>query len=231
MNILALDTSMGVCSAAMLRTAASGHNKRVLREAEMMRGHAEALMPMVEAVLTEADLSPRDLDMIASTQGPGSFTGVRIAIAAARGLALTSRAALFGTDSLTVMARRALREGLAPGGPFAVAADARRDMVYLGLFGPDGTRLDGPMLCTPTEAVARLPRDLALAAGNGAGLLAEAAAGQDRAIDGALPDLQPGAMALAALAAESPDRTEILRPLYLRPPDAKPQNTALERRR
>ena len=231
MNILALDTSMGVCSAAMLRTAASGHNKRVLREAEMMRGHAEALMPMVEAVLTEADLSPRDLDMIASTQGPGSFTGVRIAIAAARGLALTSRAALFGTDSLTVMARRALREGLAPGGPFAVAADARRDMVYLGLFAPDGTRLDGPMLCTPTEAVARLPRDLALAAGNGAGLLAEAAAGQDRAIDGALPDLQPGAMALAALAAESPDRTEILRPLYLRPPDAKPQNTALERRR
>ncbi|MGA9541378.1 MAG: tRNA (adenosine(37)-N6)-threonylcarbamoyltransferase complex dimerization subunit type 1 TsaB [Methyloceanibacter sp.] len=231
MNILALDTSMGVCSAAMLRTAASGHNKRVLREAEMMRGHAEALMPMVEAVLTEADLSPRDLDMIASTQGPGSFTGVRIAIAAARGLALTSRAALFGTDSLTVMARRALREGLAPGGPFAVAVDARRDMVYLGLFGLDGTRLDGPMLCTPTEAVARLPRDLALAAGNGAGLLAEAAAGQDRAIDGALPDLQPGAMALAALAAESPDRTEILRPLYLRPPDAKPQNTALERRR
>jgi tRNA threonylcarbamoyladenosine biosynthesis protein TsaB len=87
------------------------------------------------------------------------------------------------------------------------------------------------MLCTPTEAVARLPRDLALAAGNGAGLLAEAAAGQDRAIDGALPDLQPGAMALAALAAESPDRTEILRPLYLRPPDATPQNTALERRR
>jgi len=230
MNILALDTSMGVCSAAVLRTAASGHTQ-VLREAGMMRGHAEALMPMVEAVLTEADLSPRDLDMIASTQGPGSFTGVRIAIAAARGLALTSRAALFGTDSLTVMARRALREGLDPGGPFAVAVDARRDMVYLGLFGPDGTRLDGPMLCTPTDAVARLPRDLVLAVGNGADLLAEAAAAQDRALDGTLPDLQPGAMALAELAAESPNRTEILRPLYLRPPDAKPQNTALERRR
>ena len=229
MNILALDTSMGVCSAAVLRTAASGE-AQVLHEAQMVRGHAEALMPMVEAVLTEADLPARALDTIAATQGPGSFTGVRIAIAAARGLALTSRAALFGTDSLTVMARRALHEGITTGGPFAVAVDARRDVVYLGLLGPDGTRLDGPMLCTPADAVARLPTDLVLAAGNGAGLLAEAATAQDRAIDRALPDLQPGAMALAELAAESPNRTEILRPLYLRPPDAKPQNTALERR-
>ena len=230
MNILALDTSMGVCSAAVLRTAASGE-AQVLHEAQMVRGHAEALMPMVEAVLTEADLPARALDTIAATQGPGSFTGVRIAIAAARGLALTSRAALFGTDSLSVLARRALHEGLATDGPFAVAVDARRDVVYLGLFGPDGTRRDGPMLCTPADAVARLPRDLVLAAGNGAGLLAEAATAQDRVIDGALPDLQPGALALAELAAKSPDRTEILRPLYLRPPDAKPQNTSLERRR
>lgn len=229
MNILALDTSMGFCSAAVLRTAGSGQT-RVLREAEMLRGHAEALMPMVEAVLAEANLRPRDLDTIAATQGPGSFTGVRIAIAAARGLALTCGAALYGTDSLTVMARRALREGLAPGRPFAVAVDARRGMIYLGLYGADGSRLDGPLLCTPADAVGRLPNDLVLAAGNGAGLLAEAAAACGRVLESALPGLQPGAMALAELAAESPDRTALLRPLYLRPPDAKPQNTALERR-
>ena len=230
MNILALDTSMGVCSAAVLRTSPSARTE-VLREAEMQRGHAEALMPMVEEVLSEAGLAPGDIDTIAATQGPGSFTGVRIAIAAARGLALTSGASLYGTDSLTVMARRAVREGLAlaPDGPFAVAVDARRGMLYFGAYRPDGSRLDGPSLLSPEDAAACLPGGLALAVGSGGGLLAAAAAG-NRALYAALPDLQPGALALAQLAAESDERTPVLRPLYLRPPDAKPQNTALERR-
>jgi tRNA threonylcarbamoyladenosine biosynthesis protein TsaB len=225
MNILALDTSMGVCSAAVLRTGPS-ERAEALRETRMLRGHAEALMPMVEAVLDEAGLAPSQLDVIAATQGPGSFTGVRIAIAAARGLALTSGASLYGTDSLTAMARRALREGLAPDGPFAVAVDARRGMVYFGVFGADGSRLDGPSLLTPEDAAACLSGGLAV--GSAAGLLAAAAGNQ--ALNAALPDLQPGAMALAHLAAESGVRTPVLRPLYLRPPDAKPQNTALERR-
>ena len=71
----------------------------------MARGHAEALMPMVAEVMAEAALPSAELDLIAATTGPGSFTGVRIAIAAARGLALVTRAKLFGTDSLTVMAK------------------------------------------------------------------------------------------------------------------------------
>ncbi|WP_108682182.1 tRNA (adenosine(37)-N6)-threonylcarbamoyltransferase complex dimerization subunit type 1 TsaB [Methyloceanibacter sp. wino2] len=229
MNILALDTSMGVCSAAVLRTGPSAQLE-VLRETEMLRGHAEALMPMVEAVLAEASLAPGDLDTIAATQGPGSFTGVRIAIAAARGLALTCRATLFGTDSLTVMARRALREGLVPERPFAIAVDARRGMLYFGLFAPDGSRLDGPALLTPEDAAARLPAGVAVAVGSGAGLLTEAAAARNQELAPTRPDLQPGAMTLAELAAESDERIPVLRPLYLRPPDAKPQNTALERR-
>ena len=98
MKILALDTSMGVCSAAVLQVTPSTRT-RVLREAEMTRGHAEALMPMVEEVLAEADVQPHDLSIIAATQGPGSFTGVRVAIAAARGLALTCDAALFGAEA------------------------------------------------------------------------------------------------------------------------------------
>lgn len=229
MNLLALDTSMGVCSAAVLRTSPSARTE-VLREAEMQRGHAEALMPMVEGVLSEAGLAPDDIDTIAATQGPGSFTGVRIAIAAARGLALTCGGALFGTDSLTVMARRAVREGLAPDGPFAVAADARRGMLYFGLFGPDGARLNGPALLGPEDAAVLLPGALTLAVGSGAALLAEAAAAKNRELTPVLPRLQPGALALAELAAESDERDPVLRPLYLRPPDAKPQNTALERR-
>ena len=229
MNILALDTSMGVCSAAVLRTGPS-ERTMVLREAEMLRGHAEALMPMVEEVLAEAGVAPRDLDTIAATQGPGSFTGVRIAIAAARGLALTGRATLYGTDSLTVMARRALVEGFTTAAPFAIAVDARRGMLYFGLFGPDGSRLGGPMLLSPEDAVARLPETLSVCAGSGGALVVEAAAEVGRALTSILPALQPGALALAELAAEDNERTPILRPLYLRLPDAKPQNAALERR-
>jgi tRNA threonylcarbamoyl adenosine modification protein YeaZ len=99
----------------------------------MERGHAEALMPMVAEVLGEARITPRELDLIAATEGPGSFTGVRIAIAAARGLALATGTRLYGTDSLTVMARGAIACGFEADGPFAVAVDARRGMTAAGL--------------------------------------------------------------------------------------------------
>jgi len=175
MNILALDTSMGACSAAVLREGDSAQRLHALL-VEMPRGHAEALMPMVEEVLAEAEIEARDLDLIAATVGPGSFTGVRIAIAAARGLALVTRAKLFGTDSLTVMVRAARLAGSEPNGPLAVAVDARRGMLYLGIYDEAGTKLDGPLLIAPEEAVSRLPETLRLAVGSGAPLLAEAAA-------------------------------------------------------
>jgi tRNA threonylcarbamoyladenosine biosynthesis protein TsaB len=228
MNILALDTSMGACSAAVL-CATDGTRQLHARYVEMERGHAEALMPMVQEVMAEAGVSARDLDVIAATTGPGSFTGVRIAIAAARGLALVTQVKLFGTDSLTVMARAALMEDLAPDGPFAVAVDARRGMLYFGLYDAAGRQLDGPLLIAPDDAVKLLPPGLRVVVGNGAVLLAEAAAKQSRNVDVALPALQPLAAALAGIALESGETTATLRPLYLRPPDAKPQAQAVER--
>ena len=229
MNILALDTSMGACSAAVLREGPSAQRLHALL-VEMPRGHAEALMPMVEEVLAEAEIEATDLDLIAATTGPGSFTGVRIAIAAARGLALVTEAKLFGADSLSVMARAARDAGLEPGGPFAVAVDARRGMLYLGLYDATGTRLDGPLLIAPHDAVDRLPESLSLAVGSGATLLADAAATRGRMITPEHPALQPSAAALAEMALESGTTTEVLRPLYMRPPDAKPQAPVLARR-
>lgn len=226
MNILALDTSMGACSAAVLRADEHGHRMHTLL-AEMPRGHAEALMPMVEEVFAEAEIEPRDIDLIAATVGPGSFTGVRIAIAAARGLALVTQARLYGTDSLTVMARAARAEGVE--GPLAVAVDARRGMLYLGLYDADDAKLDGPLLIAPSDALDRLPPTVRLAVGSGAPLLAEAAA-QGFDLKSTLPTLQPTAAALAEIALQSGETTQVLRPLYLRPPDAKPQAAAVERR-
>lgn len=223
MNILALDTSMGACSAAVLR-AADGMRTLHARYAEMPRGHAEALMPMVREVLAESGLDARALDLIAATQGPGSFTGVRIAIAAARGLALVTKAKLYGADSLTVMARAAV-EDLKPLAPFAVAVDARRGMLYFGLYDATGRKLDGPRLVAPDDAASLLPDDCELTVGSGGSLLA-----RPGGIVAALPDLQPNAAALADLALDAGETSTILRPLYLRPPDAKPQAQILERR-
>ena len=148
MNILALETSMGACSAAALRGEGDAR-KLFARQEAMDRGHAEALMPMVAEVMAEAGLGFSDLDLIAATTGPGSFTGVRIAIAAARGLALVTPAKLFGTDSLTVLARGARENDVVAEAPLAVAVDARRGMLYFGLYDADRRKLQGPALIAP----------------------------------------------------------------------------------
>jgi tRNA threonylcarbamoyladenosine biosynthesis protein TsaB len=228
MNVLALDTSMGACSAAVLR--AGGEPKLFARQQAMVRGHAEALMPMVAEVMAEAGLNFSGLDLIAATTGPGSFTGVRIAIAAARGLALVTHAKLFGTDSLTVMAKAALADGLTPEGPYAVAVDARRGMLYFGRFDAAGRKREGPLLIAPDDAAMVLPHDLHIAVGSGATLLAEAAAQRGHRIEARLPELEPSAASLAEIAFASGETVPALKPLYLRPPDAKPQAQEVARR-
>jgi tRNA threonylcarbamoyladenosine biosynthesis protein TsaB len=229
MNILALDTSMGACSAAVLRDDGAARHL-VVREALMARGHAEALMPMIAEVMAEAGLDFAALGLIAATVGPGSFTGVRIAIAAARGLALVTPAKLYGTDSLTVMARLALSTGVVRQEPLAVAVDARRGMLYLGLYNEEGRKLDGPLLLAPDDAATLLPSNLNSVVGSGAVLLAEARARRGRMLKAELPELQPSAAALAEIALESGETVPMLRPLYLRPPDARPQAQAVARR-
>jgi tRNA threonylcarbamoyl adenosine modification protein YeaZ len=230
MNILALDTSMGACSAAVLRAGYGPARVPHLREQMMERGHAEALMPMVAEVMQEAGLDFASLDLIAATTGPGSFTGVRIAIAAARGLALVTRAKLYGADSLTVMARAAHRSGVTLRAPFAVAVDARRGMLYLGLYDESGRRLEGPMLIAPDDAAESLSPMLKIAVGSGAALLAETATRRGKPLEAAMPDLQVSAGMLAEIALEAGETVPILRPLYLRPPDAKPQAQTVARR-
>jgi tRNA threonylcarbamoyladenosine biosynthesis protein TsaB len=229
MNILALDTSMGACSAALV--TGSGNARRVFARGERMaRGHAEALMPMVDAIMRESGTAFAALDRIAATTGPGSFTGVRIAISAARGLALVTTAKLFASDSLTVMAREARDRSVTGGAPFAVAVDARRGMLYLGLYDEAARRGSGPLLIAPDDAANLLPEGLRIAVGSGAVRLAEAAGRRGVLITAELADLEPNAATLAVLAEESGETVRALRPLYLRPPDARPQAQPLARR-
>jgi tRNA A37 threonylcarbamoyladenosine modification protein TsaB len=141
-----------------------------------------------------------------------------------------TRAKLHGTDSLTVMARIARDAGVTEDAPFAVVVDARRDMLYFGLYDEAARKREGPLLLSPSDAALLLPAGRMRAVGSGAAMLAEAAASVGRHVEPALPELQPNATALALIALESRETVPILRPLYLRPPDARPQAQLVERR-
>lgn len=224
MNILAFDTCFGACSAAA-GVGIGAPGERIEAAFELREtGHAEALMPMIDAVMRRAGLAFADLDRIAVTHGPGTFTGTRIGIAAARALALATRADVVTTSSLWVMARSAAdRLGSASDpSPIAVAMDARRDSVYLQVF--DGTASDAvgePRLATIAVAAASLVDPVRLV-GSGAELVASALHAARRVASVDLIDLKPHAATLARMARHMVPGARPL-PLYLRPPDAKPQ--------
>jgi tRNA threonylcarbamoyladenosine biosynthesis protein TsaB len=225
MTILAIDTSMAACSAAILTPGAAAPMQRY--EA-MARGQAEQIFPMIEAVLAEAGCGYPALTRIAVTLGPGSFTGVRAGVAAARGLALAAALPVVGAGSLEVMARgcvRRLAENERAGG-FAVLQDARRNEVYMQLFAPDGEALSEPHVQSVADALAALPAEMTLIVGSGAPLIAAQAEIQGRHLRARLPDLLPEAGDLALLAVHRAPSARPPAPLYLRAPDAKPQTDA-----
>ena len=139
MRVLAIDTALEACSAAVLDTERAGI---VARESQpMVRGHAEALMPLIARVMERAGVSFAELDRIAVTIGPGSFTGLRVGIAAARGIALAAGKPAVGLTTLAAFAAPfiAADDTL----PVVAAIDARHDHVYLQVFGPGGRTLRG----------------------------------------------------------------------------------------
>lgn len=224
MNIIALDTALGACSVAAGYKDANGTVKLAAHAyEERERGHAEVLFVMARSVLAEAGMSGRDIERIVVTTGPGSFTGVRIALAAARGLALATGAEIATTTSLHLLALTA-RSALAGAGserPLLAAVDARRDQLYLQLFASDCTLLSPPIVANAASAAGLWPGSPVIAVGTGGGLLQTAAAECGRKLDVALAFIQPDARHL--LAANGLVRPESPRPLYLRAPDAKPQ--------
>src|SRR6202166_4227803 len=102
MLILAIDTALDDCAAAVLDIDAG---RLIARESQaMMRGHAEALMPLIARVIKEAAIAFTALDRIAVTTGPGSFTGLRVGLSAARGIALAPDKPVVGVTTLTAYA-------------------------------------------------------------------------------------------------------------------------------
>ena len=102
MLILAIDTALDACAAAVLDTSAG---KLIAQESQAMkRGHAEALMPLIARVMKASGVAFAALDRIAVTTGPGSFTGLRVGLSAARGIALAAGKPVVGVTTLTAFA-------------------------------------------------------------------------------------------------------------------------------
>lgn len=221
MNILSLDTCFDACSVAAGRGLRSLTPGIFFAFEGMQKGHSERLMPMIEMVMAEAGLEFKSLDRIAVTFGPGTFTGTRICVSAARALALATGAEYVAISSLKLMAMSP-RIPAAPTPCVAIATDARRGEVYLEVFDRHSLRsLAGPQCLTLADAADVLGSSPIVIAGSGAEELAAETKRRGGTANAILPDLLPDALDVLFPACELPV-TNVVRPLYLRPPDAKP---------
>jgi tRNA threonylcarbamoyl adenosine modification protein YeaZ len=220
MNVLAFETCLTACSAALI----CGEAVPLTSFARMERGQSEALFPMVAGLMRASGLAFADLDRIAVTRGPGSFTGVRAGIAAARGFALAYGAPIVTATSLEVMAWQCVKGfGKAERrSGFLIAHDARRGELYVQLFDGAGRALSDAALATPEQA-AMLAREAGVVAGGAAALVAAEAERLGFAVTPRFPEMLPEAIDLAELALTRAPDGHPPSPLYLRPPDAKPQ--------
>jgi tRNA threonylcarbamoyladenosine biosynthesis protein TsaB len=202
--VLGFDTSAGHCAVALL----SGGEVIAAQHVAMTKGQAEALMPMIEATLSDAHADLNDLTAIGVGIGPGNFTGVRISVSAARGLALA-----LGIPAVGVSALEALREG--HDCPALCSVDARRDQLYLQRFAPGADR--GPALTALDDIDADWALPGLTCLGSHAGDLAAKLGAT------ASPTPENPAPAIARIAArrfaQNPPRPA---PLYLRAADAAP---------
>jgi tRNA threonylcarbamoyladenosine biosynthesis protein TsaB len=224
MAALAFDTCFSACSVA----ATAGADCTVVSRFEVMDvGHAERLVPMIQDVLCEAGLRVADLAAIGVTIGPGTFTGTRIGISAARAFALASSAHVLGFSSLAVMARRAALE-LETDQDIAVAVDMRRGEIYTQLFDHTGCEARGAALVCSYEAAAEIGgHSLITWTGPAAADVAAIRLARGLPVKHWAGDYAPVATTLLTMTQFDYHRLgggvgAKPTPLYLRPPDAKP---------
>ena len=214
MKLLALDTATESCSAALLIDGAMS-----FREIEMERGHAERILPMIDALLSEAALKLTDLDAIAFGRGPGSFTGVRLAATVTQGLAFGASLGVIPISDLQAVAQRAM----ATESRVLVCNDARMGEVYWACYerGEGGlARLEGEERVSKPDEV-KLPGGWSTATPVGRGFIAYADALPKPVDNSELLSFLPHAREIARLAVSDLEAGRLLPPeaavpIYLR---------------
>jgi tRNA threonylcarbamoyl adenosine modification protein YeaZ len=221
MLTLAIDTVTGFCSACLYK-ADTG---RVLasEEREIGRGHAEELIATVERVLGAASSTFTDVQGIAVTVGPGSFTGIRVGVAAARGFGLALGIPVRGVTTFEAIAADAAGE--AGSRPLTVAITGGRGQVFMQSFDGAGIAIVDAQVFAEGDAASGVPGESALLAGNAATLVATQLGRHVPVVC----DVPTGSIATVARLGAVSAREPI--PLYMRDADAKPQaGFTLERR-
>lgn len=219
MRVLAIDTALEACSCAVLDT---GRREPMIasRSEVMARGHAEVLVPLVQAMMKDANIVFSSLDRVAVTTGPGSFTGLRVGIAAARGFGLAAEKPVVGLSTLAALAAPHIAEDDTV--PVIVAIDARHNHVYLQAFAPGGRTVIAPRIAPLQEAIRAADQAPARIVGSAANAVAAGSAQQPIVVDERrAPDI-----AWVARLGAAADETAPAKPLYLRAADAQPQTAS-----
>jgi tRNA threonylcarbamoyladenosine biosynthesis protein TsaB len=222
MRVLAIDTALEACSAAVLDTERGGI--LASESIPMLRGHAEALLPLVSRVMSEAGIDFGALDRIAVTVGPGSFTGLRVGVSAARGIAVAAGKPAVGLTTLAAFAAPYI--AIDDVTPLVAAIDARNEQVYMQMIGAGGRSLIQPRLASLRKAVRDAANARARLVGSAAAVMAAAwPAGVQPppVVDAARAPIIDWVAHLGAAAAQA---LSLPKPLYLRAPDAQPQDAA-----
>jgi tRNA threonylcarbamoyladenosine biosynthesis protein TsaB len=209
-TILAFDTSAGAVSAAVLR----GGN--ILAEVlePVSRGHGEVVMGMVKLVVDESQIGFADLDAIVVTEGPGSFTGIRVGLAAARGLGLALGIPVLGISTLLVHAAAAAAAARASQASIMVIIDSKRADLFVQHFSADLTALGDPHLVSIDALAGEIGQAPVIVTGDAAHLL-QPLPPQAVAMPAGYPAIsEVGRLALAT------GRRSPATPLYIRAPDA-----------
>jgi tRNA threonylcarbamoyladenosine biosynthesis protein TsaB len=217
MLILAIDTALDACAAGILDTDAG---QLIAQESlPMKRGHAEALMPLIARVMKQSGVAFAALDRIAVTTGPGSFTGLRVGLSAARGIALAANKPVVGLTTLTAYAAPIVSENGEQ--PVLSAIDARHDQVYFQMVSGNGSSLIRPRLAPIEEALDASRFGAPHLVGNAAGILSQRWPAQAPPPFKVDPQAAPDIAWVAWLGAAVSPNTAPARPYYLRAPDAK----------
>lgn len=224
MRILALDTTLSACSVALLT---DGKVAGFCTD-DIKRGHAEALLPMVMRVCAAAEMTLAEIDRIAVAVGPGTFVGIRVGVAAARAFSL---ALDIPVTAITTLDALAATGRMAAGNQQVTAViDARNDQFYAQLFAADGDPVTQAQLLQADTLIALIADTKASLTGPGAQALATVIAAQSSDLPKIVPVLTPDPRVIAQLAEQRDgQRAEMIRPLYLRPPDAKLPHTRTTR--
>jgi tRNA threonylcarbamoyladenosine biosynthesis protein TsaB len=227
LRVLAIDTALGQCAAIVVD--ASVEQPLAGESMAMERGHAEALMPLLERVMARVDGGFASLDRVAVTVGPGSFTGLRVGISAARAIALAAGIPSVGVTTLSALMAPLIQEG--PQRLTVAAIDARGGRVFAQGIGPSGRIVILPAIYGLRDLVRTLGSGTVTLVGSGAPAVAQEAraVGIEAVLpgDSLLPD--PAWIARIGMAADPAQARAT--PFYLAAPDARPQDGARLSRR